>query len=105
MAVLNPPNVCNLVTQVNNDQTNPLKRKKPNDTPDTSPQASVNSLAIAEIDVEEDTEGRKYIEVVCGGRTGKLILNKFHKLEGNKRYTKCIEYNGEIIPTQENLRS
>ena len=70
MAVSNPPNVRNLVTQVNNDQTNPLKRKNPNDTPDTSPQASVNSLAIAdvaEIDVEEDSEGRKYIEVVCGG--------------------------------------
>ena len=72
--------------------------------PDTSPQASVNNLAIAdvaEIDVGEDTEGRKYIEVVCGGRTGKLILNKFHKLEGNKGYTKCIEYNDKIIPPQE----
>ena len=106
MADSNSPNVRNLVTQVKNYQTNPLKRKKPNGTPDTSPQASVNNLAIAdvaEIDVEEDTEGRKYIEVVCGGRTGKLILNKFRKLEGNKGYTKCIEYNGKIIPLK-NLR-
>ena len=54
-----------------------------------------------EIDVEDDAKGCKYIEVVCGGRTGKLMLDKFCKLEGNKGYTKCIEYNGKLMPPQD----
>ena len=54
-----------------------------------------------EIDVEDDAKGCKFIEVVCGGRTGKLMLDKFCKLEVNKWCTKCIEYNGKLMPPQD----
>jgi len=79
-----PPNARHLTTsisQVNKDNLNPLKRKKPNNMPDFSPTASGinNPTASDEIDVKEDMQGRKYIEVVCGGRSGYLILDKFHK--------------------------
>ena len=90
-------------SSVNDDDLNPLKRKKPYDTPDSSPTANGNSTTITrdEIDLKEDTQGRKYIEVLCGGRTGKLLLNKFHKLEGSKGYSKCIEYGGRLVAPQE----
>lgn len=94
MAVSNPPIVLKSIDQVNNDQLNPLKRKKPSDSPETSPQK-------VEMDVEEDTQGRKCIGIMCGGRSAKLILDKFYKLEGNKGYAKCIEYNGKLISPQE----
>jgi len=52
---------------VNKDNLNPLKREKPNDTPDSSPTASgINtSTAGDEIDVKEDTQGCKYKCVVA----------------------------------------
>ena len=78
------------------DETNPHKRKKPCDTPETSPQTSTDGLA-SELDAQTDLQGRKYIEVVCGGRTGRLILDKFVKLDGNKGYGKCIEYSSKLV--------
>jgi len=51
--------------------------------------------------MQESPQGRKYIEVVCGGRSGRLILDKFIKLDGNKGYAKCIQYNGKLVAPQE----
>jgi len=55
--VSNPPNASLLTTsigQVNKGNLNPLKREKPNDTPDSSPTASgINSSTVGdEIDVK-----------------------------------------------------
>ena len=55
-----------------------------------------------------DSQSCKYNEVVCGGRSDKLILEKFHKLEGNKAYGKCVECNNKLqwnllIRTLENV--
>ena len=52
----------------------------------------------AELSIQEDLQGRKYIEIVCGGRSGRLILDKFLKLESNKWYGKCIT---SLFPPQE----
>jgi len=38
---------------------------------------------------------------VCGGGSGNLILDKFHKLEGTKGYSKCIEHGGKLVAPQE----
>ena len=48
-----------------------------------------------------DSQSCKYNEVVCGGRSDKLILEKFHKLEGNKAYGKCVECNNKLVLPQE----
>jgi len=92
MAVLNPSNAHSLIAQSNSNQTSPLKRKKPNDKPDTSPQASNSNSTIVGITKIDVDEGHKYTEVVC---VSKAHTGKFYKLEGNKGY--------ELIPLK-NLR-
>ena len=60
MAVSNPPNNRHLtisISQVNKDNLNPLRRKNPNNMPDSSPTAGGNNSSTVsdEIDVKEDT--------------------------------------------------
>ena len=53
------------------------------------------------LDIQTDSQNRRYIVVCCAGRSGRLFLNKFYKLQGNKGFEKCIEYNGKILAPHE----
>jgi len=53
------------------------------------------------MDVQVDAQGRRYIVVVCGGRSGNMYLDKFYKLPGNKGYEKCIYYNSTFVAPHE----
>jgi len=63
MAVSNPPATSSL--DAPQDQDNPLKRRRPNDTPETSPKQTTNHHHLR-LHTLEGPQDRKYIEVVCG---------------------------------------
>ena len=85
-------------------QSNRFKRHKPSDSPqstDTSSEANLAADNGPVLDVQADAQGRRYIVVVCGGRSGNMYLDKFYKLPGNKGYEKCILYNDSFVAPHE----
>ena len=92
----------NLPPVIDNDGHTSTAPKRPRIATSISPiQQSRKDHQSSELNIQEDLQGCKYIEVVCGGRTGKLVLDKFCKLERNKGYDKCVEYNNKLVLPQE----
>jgi len=81
MAVSNPPVTSSL--DAPQDQDNLLKRRRPDDTPETSLQQTTDHHHLR-LRTLEGPQDRKYIKVVCGGRSVKLVFDRFIKLDGNK---------------------
>jgi len=75
------------LTSEGGGQSNPLKRHKPSDSPqstDTSGEGALPTDDNPVMDVQIDAQGCRYIVVACGGRSGNMYLDKFYKLPGNK---------------------
>jgi len=102
VAVSNHPNVNNITdTTVESSSSNPKKRARPNDQSPLSEGCATSKEGIGSLEVQFDSQDRRYIVVSCAGRPGKLFLNKFYKLQGNKGFEKCIEYNSKLLAPQE----
>ena len=91
----------NLPPVIDDDNISSAASKRPRLVASNSPSQQCSKDQSLALDIQEDLLGRKYIEVVCGGRTGKLVLDKFCKLEGKKGYGKCVEYSNKLVPPQE----
>jgi len=65
------------------------------------PQSNDSASKIPVMEIQIDSQGRSFIIVECGGRSGKLYVDKSYKLPGNKGYEKCVEHNDNLVAPQE----
>jgi len=102
MADSNQPEVSVLTdTSANSTSNNPKKRARPNDSSPQSKEGATQTVEKEPLDIQTDSQNRRYIIVCCAGRSGRLFLNKFYKLQCNKGFEKCIGYNGKLLAPHE----
>jgi len=97
MAVGNHPDHDITDLMMESASSNPQKRPRLNDQSPQSKGCTTCKEGMESLDGQFDSQDQRYIVVSCAGRSGKLFLNKFYKLQSNKGFEKCIKYSTKLL--------